>query len=257
MAEGKPKQTAEILEKIGLTQQESNVYLTLLRLQEAQTGLLCTESKIASSNIYKILESLMKKGLVSYRLQNNIKIFSPSPVETLNDLFVEKKKEIENERVAIAELISSLKKQKPEKEAYSSYKYFEGLVGVKAMWNEINEYMNSKMILKLYTGKRESYEGLIGFYSEHHKLRVKKKIKEQMIFPFEDRELGKKREKQYQYTEIKFLDLNNEAEWGVVGDIFYIQYITAKKPRAFLIKDKFFALTFEQVFNQLWSSAKR
>ena len=68
------KKLQTILAKIGLTTQESRVYLALLELQEAQTGQLCKFTKIASSNIYKILDALMKKGLASYRVQNNIKI---------------------------------------------------------------------------------------------------------------------------------------------------------------------------------------
>jgi hypothetical protein len=42
----------------------------------------------------------------------------------------------------------------------------------------------------------------------------------------------------------------------VVKDLFYIQYITGKTPRGFLIKDSTFAKTFEQVFDQLWEKAQ-
>ena len=88
----------QILSKIGLTKQESKVYLSLLELQEAQTGKLCKFTKIASSNIYKILESLMEKGLTHYRLQNNIKVFMPAPPESLNELFLQKQKKLDEER---------------------------------------------------------------------------------------------------------------------------------------------------------------
>ncbi|MBI4145849.1 hypothetical protein HY489_00770, partial [Candidatus Woesearchaeota archaeon] len=62
------KEAQEILAKIGLTVQESRVYLALLTLQEAKTGVLCKETKIASSNIYKILDKLLEKGLISYKI---------------------------------------------------------------------------------------------------------------------------------------------------------------------------------------------
>ena len=74
----------EILTKVGLTSQESRTYLALLRIQESQTGGICKNTGIASSNIYNILDSLIKKGLVGYRVQNNIKIFMPASPETLN-----------------------------------------------------------------------------------------------------------------------------------------------------------------------------
>jgi len=52
------------------------------------------------------------------------------------------------------------------------------------------------------------------------------------------------------------MKLDNEAEWGVMGNKFFIQYITQKVPRAFLIEDEIFAQSFKQVFNQLWKQAK-
>ena len=103
--------------------------------------------------------------------------------------------------------------------------------------------------------KKESYDLLIGFYDEHHKLRLKKKVKELLIFPKEDVALAKKRRNKL--TEIKFMNLENDAEWGIVGDLVYIQYITGKVPRGFLIKDKVFARTYEQVFDQIWSVARK
>lgn len=245
----------EIFKKVGLTRQETKVYLSLLKLQEAQTGKLCKHTNIASSNIYKILETLMKKGLVSYRTQNNIKVFMPSPPEVLNDLFLEKQKRLEEERKAVNNLISSLKIEKSKKEPLSNYKYFEGLTGIKSMWHEINSLMNKEDIMKVYTGKRGSYEKMVGFLDEHHKLRKKKGVRELLIFPEEDIDLAKKRKKQL--AEIKFMDLKNDAEWGVWGDLFYLHYYPVKKkPRGFLIKDKVFADTFKQVFNQLWQKAK-
>tara|TARA_Y100000034_G_scaffold135243_1_gene206314 strand:+ start:1024 stop:1776 length:753 start_codon:yes stop_codon:yes gene_type:complete len=244
-----------ILEKIGLTKQESKVYLSLLELQEAQTGKLCRFTKIASSNIYNILDSLIQKGLVSYRIQNNIKVFMPAPPEALNELFLEKQRKLDEERKQVTKLISTLKKREIKQQPQSNYKYYEGIVGIKSMWHEINTSMSKEDIIKCYTCQEKGYNRLVGFYDEHHKLRVRKKVKSRLILPFDEEKIAKKRRKQL--AEIKFMDLKNDSEWGVFGDTIYIQYITSKKPRSFLIKDKIFAKTFEQVFNQLWKQAKK
>lgn len=248
------KHIEQTLEKIGLTNQEARTYLKLLELKEAKTGKICKETNIASSNIYKILEALIQKGLVNYRVQNNIKIFMPAPPETLNELFLKKQKELDEERKQIKKVISRLKTKEPEDESYSKYKYFEGIQGIKSMWYEINSTMNKSMHLKVHTAKRESYEKLIGFYTEHHKERKKKHIKERMIFPKEDKALAKKRSDKL--TDIKFMDLKNEVEWGIIGNKLFMQYITGKTPRGFLIEDKKFSQTFEQVFDNLWKTAK-
>lgn len=245
----------EILKKIGLTSQESRVYLILLELQEAQTGIICKETNIASSNIYKVLENLMKKGLVNYRVQNNTKIFMPAQPETLNELFLEKQAKIDEERKEIAELISSLKKKELVKNPYSNYKYYEGVPAIKSMWHEINNSLTKDTTEKIYGVKKGSYELLLGFYNEHHRLRTSKKAKAQILLSKEDIERAKQRKNNL--TEVRFSDLDNEAEWGVVNDYVYLQHITTKIPRAFLIKDPIFAKTFEQVFDELWKQAKK
>jgi len=241
----------EILNKVGLTQQEGRVYIGLLELQEAQTGSLCKYTNIASSNIYKILDSLIKKGLANYRLQNNIKIFMPASPETLNEIFLGKVNKLKQEQKEIVELISNLKKREIKKKSYSNYKYFEGIIGLKSMWYELNSLMSKDNIIKVHTAKKEAYKLLVGFYTDHHKLRQENEIKEKIIFPKDDKELAKKRKNRF--TEIKFLDLKNEAEWGVINNNLYIQYSSSAKPIGFLIQDKKIAKTFEQVFDNLWN----
>lgn len=243
-----------ILKKIGLTYQESKVYVSLLELGEAQTGALCIKTKIASSNIYKILETLKNKGLVSTRIKNNIKIFIPSSPEAIYEIFLDKEREIENQRSEIKEIIYKLKNVTAKKEINSNYKYFEGLSGIKSMWLEINNKMSPNYIIKIHTARKESYEKFIDFYNIHHKLRKQKKIKELMIFPKEDTDLAKKRVDEF--TKIKFMELKNDAEWGVFNDVFFIQYIVNKNPKGFLIKDDIFAKTMEQNFDKLWSISK-
>ena len=243
-----------ILIKIGLTGQESRVYLALLKLQEAKTGVLCDFTKIASSNIYNILESLIKKGLVNFKVQNNIKVFMPSPPEALNELFLEKQRRIEQERKQVTKAITELKKIEIQEKSQSNYRYFEGISGIKAMWYKINELMDKEFVMKIYTGKKGSFERLIGFFNIHHQIRKKKQVKEQIIFSKQERKIGEKRKDKL--TKIKYLELENEAEWGVWKDIFYIHYYPVKKkPYGFLIKDSVFAKTMEQVFDQLFENA--
>jgi len=250
------KEFQEILAKIGLTAQESRVYLALLTLQEAKTGILCKETKIASSNIYNILDALIKKGLVNYKVQNNIKIFMPSDPEALNELFKEKQLRLEEERKQIQELVNKLKIKKIEEEPQSNYKYYESISGIKSMWHEIISFLpnlDKSKIIKVYAGEKEAYEKLLGFYKEYQKARKKLKIRQKLILPHGETKIRKFRE--FSDVEIRYGNLKNKAEWGVIGDVFFIQYITTKIPRGFLIKDPIFAETMEQVFNQVWEKA--
>ena len=125
----------ESLGKIGLTKQEARTYLTLLELKESQTGKICENAHIERSNIYKVLSSLMNKGLVNYRIQNNVKVFSASPPESLSELFKEKQKRLEEERKQVERIVSNLKTKEPGKDSISNYKYYEGIPAIKSMWH--------------------------------------------------------------------------------------------------------------------------
>ncbi|OIO25834.1 hypothetical protein AUJ14_03350 [Candidatus Micrarchaeota archaeon CG1_02_55_22] len=252
-------QTAEFLERIGLTNQESRTYLALMELQEAGSSAICKRTGIASSNIYAVLESLISKGLASYRVQNNVKIFMPSPPEVLNELFVEKQKRLEEERQEVSRMISQLKRMEPTKAPCSDYKYYEGLRGVKAMWHEINAMvpkMTNYEIIRNYTSKPEGFEKLVKFYDEHHRLRKKHGIRERLIYPLDKDGIALARRRTDKITETRLMKFGNYAEWGTAHGCFYIQYITGRSPRSFLIRDETFAQTFEQVYDQLWERSR-
>jgi len=247
------KEVTELLSKIGLTGQESKVYLALLTLEEAQTGILCKKTGIASSNIYNVLEALLDKGLISYRVQNNIRVYMPSDPEMLNELFIEKQKKLEQERKEIKALVSKLKVKREQESPQYNYKYYEGVPGIKGMWHEINSSITKDSEERIYGTRKKAVERLIGFYDEHHKLRNRIRAKAKIILSEDMKDLAKKRENKN--TQVKLTGLNNEAEWSIVNDMVYVQYIVTKKPRAFLIKDKIFANTFKAVFDKIWKSS--
>jgi HTH-type transcriptional regulator, sugar sensing transcriptional regulator len=244
----------EVLQKIGLGKPEAKIYLTLLKLQEAQTGSICKETGIPSSNIYTILNALIQKGIISYKLRNNIKIFMPASPQALNEFITQKQKQLDDEKEIAQDLINKLKKQPLEKDYISSHKFFEGTTGIKSMWHELNSTMDTSESIRTYTSTKEGFEKLIPFYDEHHNLRLKKGVHEFEIFPMDATDLAKKRRNNI--TQVRHLPLKNIAEWGVIKDNFYVYYLIQGKPIAFLIKDKIIAQTFKQVFDQVWETAK-
>lgn len=243
-----------LLEQAGLTKQEAKTYLALLQLQEAQTGPLCQHTGIASSNIYNILDALTKKGLVTHRIQNNTKVFMPSHPDALTHLFETKQQQLEKEKHALTEAIKQLKTHKPENPPQSNYKYYEGMQGIKSLWHEVNAALTKTSEERIHGAKKEGYERLVGFYDEHHKIRNKLKAKAKILIPPEDKPLGEKRKNKN--TQVKYKKLSNLAEWGVVDDMVYLQHIITKEPRGFLIKDKIFAQTLAEAFDNIWQTAK-
>jgi len=245
----------QLLENIGLTKQESNAYISLYELKEAKAGELSSKSKIATANLYPVLDSLIKKGLVSYRMLNNTKIFCPASPEAFNELIENKQKALDNQKIKVKQAIQELKQTGQEVETISGYKYFEGLSGIKSLWNEILGYMskfNKNSTLNIYSAPKQDVENLRGFYNDFHKARLKLNQGYRLIADNQDKEIVALRAKQ-KNTQVKLIDLKNEASWGIFEDCFFITHQVGKKPVGFLIKDTKIAKTFEQTFNTIWN----
>ena len=56
----------DVLEEIGLSKNEAKIYLTLLRLGNVTATDIIKESGVHRSNVYDVLDSLVKKGCVAY-----------------------------------------------------------------------------------------------------------------------------------------------------------------------------------------------
>jgi len=93
----------EILRKIGLAEEEINIYILLLRKGSSKATLLSKELGIARTTTYRFLESLHKKGLVGANIQNNIKHFYAVDPERLPEIIEEKAEEL---REKVSELLS-------------------------------------------------------------------------------------------------------------------------------------------------------
>lgn len=249
----------ENLMSIGFTKNQAKTYLALLELGEAKTGKLCSKLGIASSHIYRILDSLIKKGVVSVKILNNAKVFLPNDPHTLNDLYKQKQQELEAQKESIGRTIEELSRIPKDNETFSDYKYFEGVSGIRAMWLEIDELLEEDSEACIYISTAESWEQFNAFYLDHHRTRVKKNVKLKMIIPKglteKYKEFAKQR-KDIGLIEIRFVEGENQSEFGIYGDLLMLQDTSkaTKNPRGFLINDAIFSNTFKDVFQKLWES---
>jgi len=171
------------LQSIGLTQNESKVYLFLLEHQEAKTGKICSKLNIPSSHIYQILEKLLEKGLVSFKLVNNVKIFRSVSPENLFSIFREKERQLEKEKKDLKKFISNLKTIQIKEHKENDFKYFEGTNGIRSMFTEFLK--NLKTGAQWYISSAPlAYERLNAFLMEElHPRRIKKKVNLKIIIP--------------------------------------------------------------------------
>jgi len=113
----------ETLRKIGLTEEEINIYILLLRKGGSKATLLSKDLGVARTTVYRFLASLHDKGLVGENIQNNVKFFYAVDPERIPEIIEERAEEL---REKIPEL-KSLKNQDFEKAKVELYKGKEGM----------------------------------------------------------------------------------------------------------------------------------
>jgi len=113
----------ETLQELGLGRRESLCYISLLELGSSKVGHILRKTGIPSSKIYEILDKLIKRGLVTYVIKNNIKHYQANDPKTLLHYIEEKKKKIEQ---VLPELLL--------KQRYSTKQHVELFEGQKAIF---------------------------------------------------------------------------------------------------------------------------
>ncbi len=129
----------EVLEKIGLTPGEAEVYEALVNLGLSSTGSITKKAGIASSKVYEVLQRLQKKGLVSFIIKNGVRYYDATPPERLLDFLEEKKEDVVKAQNEIKKIIPTIKQIGKKAEEHNETVVYTGIEGPKIVLNEILE----------------------------------------------------------------------------------------------------------------------
>lgn len=125
----------EILQKIGLSREESLVYMNCLE----SGGLLIAEvsrvAEIKRTKVYSVVESLKNKGLISISKFKKRNLITALPFESLESYLIKKSENLEKEKKFLQKIEPKLKKIKIKKKEVFSL--FEGVEGIEKIVNEI------------------------------------------------------------------------------------------------------------------------
>ena len=241
----------QALKKIGLTDSEIKVYLSLLKLGSVTTGILTKETKLHKSRVYECLNRLIEKGLVGYVVGDFAKYFSATHPERLLDYLDERKKQIDAEKEEIQKIIPELLKEKRYNIEETEVQIFKGKEGLKTIHFDI--IRNAKEIL--YIGAKGKVITEIKYFFENYERdRIKKNISQKFLCTDEFKEtiLINKPLTKYKYSSKK---------WDSKNVVFIyadkvIDVIWLEEPIAVMIKNGEVAKSYKLVFDLLWKSCE-
>lgn len=244
----------ELLKEIGLTDGEIRVYTALIELGKTSTGPLMKTSKISSSKIYLILERLIDKGLVSYNIENNVRFYENTSPKMILTFLEEKKKQIDEQKEKSLKLIKTLEKLQPKKEEDIA-KVYRGIRGIQQVHNEILDTLKPNEEYLVIGAPVEAGERLRGYWEDHNKRRLKKKVKMKIIVNYNHPQISDF--KSYKYTSVRVLDKESKTpSWIVVYRNTVIISTLTEKTVLFYLKNKATADSYKEFFKIMWNEAK-
>lgn len=122
-----------LLQDIGLTTNEAEIYLILLNLNEAIASKISEKTKISRPHVYDSLNKLIEKGMVAYVIKNGKKYFKPTNPEKILDFLKEKELDIKKKEEAIEKMLPELKTLYQPLKAESKVEVYEGAEGLKTV----------------------------------------------------------------------------------------------------------------------------
>jgi len=114
-----------VLEEIGLSRNESKVYLALLKIGVSRTGRISQEAKIDRANTYYSLKKLEEKSLASCVEKNGIKEFEAADPDMLSKMLDEKKAKVKN---ILPSLRVNQEKTTESTKIFKGYKAYQSII---------------------------------------------------------------------------------------------------------------------------------
>lgn len=238
------------LENIGLTKNESKVYLSLLKEGTSKSGGILKQSGLNSGKIYEILDSLKKKGLISESLINNVKHFTAAPPSQILEYLHKQKEELEKDEEEIKKEIPLLEKLRQTKSKEIKAVVYMGLRGIKTAADEALDGMEKGQEILAMGVTEKKNEKFNEFWRQWTLRRIQRKIQAKHIFS----EKGNYAEefRKIRHTEVRVLNGLTPVTIDIFGKDKVLILNYDEPVSCTMIYDKNTATSFINFFYQLW-----
>ncbi len=228
----------QALVQLGLTEREAEAYLALYHFKEVTATELAKVTKEHRTNIYDSLHGLIKKGLITYSVKNNVNYYHVSNPERLID-YVEEKEHLA--RTLLPQLTSRIKLQeeKPVVEIYGGSEGFKSILSI---------ILREKQTI-YGIGASEEWEKRFPLKLEQYMMeREKNNIRAKLLYVKGTKPVHNK------MNEFRFLptEFSNPSTIAIFGN--YVATLMWTQPMvATLTKSKQLSHSFKKYFEVLWN----
>ena len=243
----------EILEKIGLNEQETNVYLTLLKLGKSGATKIAKNSGINRTTVYYVLEKLKQKGLISNIVVDGKNFYESADPQVLLNQLIEKES-------LLRTILPKLKQLKKEKTQEFNIEVLEGKQGVKNYLEKGFKIIESEKPEEIYViGGEEGFHKHFEFIrpellrkSKNITDRNNIKVKWLVLGPEDWKPDGLSLGEHIGIKKFVYYKKAHKSNTIIFGKHVDIALFGTEKPIAISMNNKYIAETFKIFFDILW-----
>lgn len=232
-----------VLENIGLTSNEIEVYMALLDLGPSMAGKLSKQIQLNRSSTYNALRGLLKRGFVHYVVEANRKVYGAADPKRLFSFLKENEEDIKQVMPKLEEMF----KQQKVEENVTLYK---GLKGIKTVFEDIINEGKPNLVF----GSEGQFVERMPWYVPHFVRKIQEKGIKIRHIARQGRDVSNKTKT----TDVRWLPFKVESPvaTNIYSDKIAI-VIWSKVPEAVIIKNKTAADAYRELFDVVWNMAKR
>lgn len=239
----------EELKEFGLSENEIEVYITLIKTGVSTANRVARITGLKRSTTYDTLATLGIKGIVSTVVKDNVNHFQAADPQKILQLVEEKKEKI----ASIVPEIQALHKTVEEKTGVT---YFEGKKGVLTVLNDV---LDQGKELWFYGSRKMGLVALKNYPENFILKRVSKGIYLKAVLAGEDKgDPAYTDKKIYKLSNLKFLKSLDGVETNVFIYSDRVAFLTSGENLVgVIIKNKDVVAQQKKIFKLLWKQAKK
>jgi sugar-specific transcriptional regulator TrmB len=235
-----------ILEEIGLSSTEIKVFMTILSNGESKAGDIIRESGLQSSSVFNSINSLIKKGFVSYIKKSKVKYYKTIEPESILQ-YIEMKKE------RYLKLLPELNARRKEAED-EGVEYFKSFKGIRTLMIELLKDAKKGEVYRFFSVEdpdeyKEAREKVFGY--------TKKMIKEARVKPlgiFHEKNRAPKRKDTIMQK--RYVNFPMPPSTSIINNKIAVLSLD-EEPSGILIRSTYLAKKYSDFFDEMWKTAKK
>ncbi len=234
-----------LLHEIGLSANEAEAYLALLKFGASGAGKLAVKTGIHRRTVYDALEGLQKKGLAGAVEINGRQVFQAAEPKQLEN-FIDEKKD------ALSRALPGLQKYaKAEEETQITV--MRGKAGLKSILRDV---LDVRQTLYVFGGQMQIVEELGSYFEFFTKKLEQLGIKQKMVLL--DLEEVRKKAKELPLLEAKYIDPSEPSSvvWWLYGNRIAI-IVWKSEPEVIRIVSSEYVKAFKKSFDLAWQEESR